>query len=70
MHMPCMPNVYEMRPQATLRAPPVAVYALTLSAILPYSLPEIPTVTPDCKGALARHASVVASHVASKSMRC
>ena len=69
MLMPWRPKVYDMRPQATLRAPPVAVYALTTSAILPYSLPEMPTVTPARSAAMFRRVDL-ASHAASRSMRC
>ena len=68
--MPWRPNVYDMRPHATLRAPPVAVYALTTSAILAYSLPEMPTVTPDRSAAMSPRTPALASQAASRSMRC
>ena len=67
--MPCRLNVYDMRPHATERAPPVAVYALTTSAILAYSLLDMPTVTPERSDPTEAMPNLTSS-AASRSMRC
>ena len=68
-HTPWSPNVYEILPHATLRAPPVAVYGLMWLTILLYSLPEMPTVTPAYSEGVVSSAALICQ-TASRSMRC